>query len=62
MTSLEKDLLAMRIKLQLHRKRATSFSEEAVINHVIYSVGHALDVLNKKVSLLQGLKQKENHD
>jgi len=62
MTPLEKDLLAMRIKLQLHRKKAVVFTEEAVINHVIYAVGHALDVLNGKASLLQGLNGEDTND
>ena len=57
MTGLEKDLLAMRVKLHLHRKNATSFTEEVLINNVIHAVGKALDVLNGKSSLLQGPKE-----
>lgn len=64
MTDLEKDLLAIRVKLHFHRKKAAEFKEEMVVNHVIYAVGRALDVLNGK-SLLQGLNgegDKENDD
>jgi hypothetical protein len=57
---LKKDLTAMRIKLELHKKNACAFSEEAVVQNVIYAVGNALDILNGKKSLLQGLIGKDN--
>lgn len=62
MKTLAEDLLKMRIELELHLKKAVNFSEEAVIQHVIYAVGRALDILNKKVSLLQGPTNGENDD
>jgi len=62
MKDLKTDLLTMRIKLELHKEKASTFGEEVVIQSVIYAVGEALDVLNEKKPLLQGLKQRENHD
>ena len=62
MKNLKTDLTAMRIKLQLHRKKVCTFSEEAVINSVIYAVGNALDILNGKRNLLQGLNGDDTND
>ena len=61
MKDLKTDLLAMRIKLEVHKKRASTFGEDVVIQSVIYAVGEALDVLNEKKPLLQGLNE-EQHD
>jgi hypothetical protein len=55
-------LLSVRIKLHLLRKRATTFSEETVINSIIYAVDNALDILNGKKSLLQGPKEETTND
>lgn len=57
---LQKKLLKIRAELELCRRKAVTFSEEAVINSVIYAVGNALDILNGRKSLLQGLNGKEN--
>jgi len=61
MKDLKTDLLAMRIKLEVHKKKASTFGEEVVIGAVIHSVGEALDILNGKRDLLQGLNG-EQHD
>jgi len=61
MKDLKTDLLAMRIKLEVHKKRASTFGEDVVIQSVIYAVGEALDILNEKKPLLQGLDG-EQHD
>ena len=58
MKDLKTDLLAMRIKLEVHKKRASTFGEDVVIQSVIYAVGEALDVLNEKKPLLQDLGDK----
>lgn len=55
MKPLTKKLLQMEVELHLYRQDASTFSEEAVINHVMYAIGKALDVLNGKTALLQGL-------
>jgi hypothetical protein len=60
--SLTQKLLQMEVELHLYRKKASTFSEEAVINSVIYSIGNAMDILNGKKTLLQGLKSGEDND
>ena len=58
MKDLKTDLLTMRIKLEVHKKRASTFGEDVVIQSVIYAVGHALDTLNGKKNLLEELNYK----
>ncbi len=55
-----KKLLQMRVELELAKKKAVTFSEEAVIQNVIYAIGNALDILNGKRSLLQGLNGEDD--
>jgi hypothetical protein len=64
MKTLTQKLLQIRTELELYKKKACTFSEEAVIQHVIYAAGNALDILNGKKSLLQGLNGDEDeiHD
>ena len=62
MKTLKHDLTATRIKMELHKKKACTFAEEAVIQSVIYAVGNALDILNGKKSLLQGLSKEKGKE
>ena len=62
MKSLPEDLIVMRVKLELHKRKAVTFSEEAVIESIIYAVGNALDILSGKKSLLQGLQESDDNN